>query len=220
MFAYTVEAALQAHGLDRIVISSDDPDLAAMAGRYGIGFVQRPADLAVDTTPLDDAVRHVCRLLQERDGYQPDVILTMQGNVPVRKAGQIDEVIARLARLTEASAVCTAQPLRFRPEWAKIITDGETGACAPYMPADTRFRMQEYAPLYVMDGAIYGVRWNTLWQTAGSRATHAWFGERPHLLVQDDARYSLEVDYADQAALAEHHLRALAGRSEEEPDPA
>src|SRR5947207_8008503 len=87
MFAYTIEAALKATRLDRIVVSSDDPELAAMAQRYGVEFIERPADLAVDTAPLDDALRHVSRLLEDRDGFHADVILTMQGNVPIRKDG-------------------------------------------------------------------------------------------------------------------------------------
>lgn len=212
MFAYTIEAALRAARLDRIVISSDDPELAVMAGRYGVEFIERPADLAGDAAPLDDALRHACRLLDERDGFHADVILTMQGNVPVRKEGQIDQVIERLERVPAATAVCTAQELRFRPEWAKVITNEQTGECAPYMSVDRGFRTQDYAPIYAMDGAIYGVRSETLWAAAGNRAFHAWFGDRLHLLVQDDAMYSLEVDYPDQARQAEYFLRLMAER--------
>ena len=209
MFGYTVEAALQARKLDRVVISSDDEALIPMANRYGIEFIHRPADLATDSAPLDDAIRHVCRLLDERDRFQPDVILTMQSNVPIRRRGQIDEVVARLERLEHATAVCTAQHLRFRPEWAKVITDDQTGECAPYIEVDRGFRTQDYAPIYAMDGAIYGVRRTTLLASAGNRATHSWFGSRLHLLVQDDAMYSLEVDYPDQIALAEFYLARI-----------
>ena len=213
MFAYTIEAAQRATRLDRLVISSDDPELAEMAGRYDVEFIARPPDLAIDSAPLDDAVRHVRELLSERDGYHADLVITMQGNVPIRKEGQIDQVVEKLERTPQATAVCTAQELRFRPEWAKVMRNKTTGECAPYMPANGGFRTQDYEPIYTMDGAIYGVRWTTLAATAGNRAVHAWFGERLHLLVQDDSMYSLEVDYPDQATQAEYWLSSLVDRT-------
>ncbi len=209
MFAYTLEAALDAKRLDRLVVSSDDPALEELARAYGVEFVPRPAELASDTAALDDAIRQVVRLLASRDGFHADLAITMQGNVPIRKTGQIDEVIARLERTPEATAVCTAQQLRFRPEWAKVITDPATGACEPFMNSDRGFRTQDYPKIFAMDGAVYGVRVSTLEATDGNRALHAWFGERLHLLVQDDDKYSLEVDYPDQARQAEHYLRAM-----------
>jgi CMP-N-acetylneuraminic acid synthetase len=212
MFAYTIEAARRATRLDRLVISSDDPELEQMARRYGVEFVERPSGLATDLAALDDALRHVVELLESRDGFHADLVVAMQGNVPVRKEGQIDEVVQRLERLPEATAVCTAHHLRFRPEWAKVLSNEATGACAPFMVADQGFRTQDYTPIYAMDGAIYGVRSDVLRATTGNRALHAWFGDRLHLLVQDNAMYSLEVDYPDQAIQAEFFLRATAER--------
>ena len=62
-----------------------------------------------------------------------------------------------------------------------------------------------------MDGAILGVRVNTLWKSEGNKAAHAWLGEKLHLLVQEDPMYSHimyshEVDYAHQLQLAEFYL--------------
>jgi CMP-N,N'-diacetyllegionaminic acid synthase len=215
MFAYTIEAALRARQLDRLVVSSDDRELGEMASRYDVEFLERPADLASDSAPLDDALRHVCWTLEQRDGFLPDVVVGMQGNVPVRKDGQIDEVVDRLERVPEATSVCTAQMQRFRPEWAKVISNEQTGECVPYMSADRGFRAQDYDPIYVMDGAIYGVRTTTLRAAANNGATHAWFGSRIHLIVQDEPMYALEVDYPDQAVLAECYLRLLADRAAE-----
>lgn len=217
MFVYTIEAALRAWRLDRLVISSDDPLLAEMASGYGVEFVQRPAALATDSAPVDDALRHVCDLLERRDGFLPDVVVMLQGNVPIRKEGQIDEVIARFERWPRATAVCTAQAQRFRPEWAKVICDPQTGECAPYMSADRGFLSQDYPPIYLIDGAVCGVRLETLRSTAGNLATHAWLGPRLHLVVQDDAMYSLEIDYPEQMNLAECLMRLQAERIASKP---
>jgi N-acylneuraminate cytidylyltransferase len=211
MFAYTVAAAAQAKRLDRVVVSSDDDRLRPIAAQYGAEFVHRPAELATATAAFDDALRHVCRFLKARDGFRADVVLAMQGNVPVRKPGQIDDVVRRLEDLPDATAVCTAQEVRIRPEWAKVLTDEATGAVRPFLTGAFGYRAQDLPRLLALDGAICAVRRSTLEQTEGDRSVHAWLGPHLHLLVQDGPMYSLEVDYPDQLDLAELYLRRLGG---------
>lgn len=206
MFAYTLKAAREARRLDRVVISSDDQKLRSLADRHGIEFLERPSELCTDTAALDDAVRQVCRLLEARDGFRPDVIVMMQGNIPVRKEGQIDRLLQRFEELAEVTALCTAQEVRQRPEWTKIIQDDLTGEAVSYLPGFTGYRTQDYPPLFMVDGAIVGVRWGPLFATEGNRAAHAWLGPRLSLMVQEHPMYSLEVDYPDQLSLAEFYL--------------
>ena len=213
MFAYALEAALRASIVDRLVVSSDDPEIATLARQYDVEFVERPRELAQATSAIDDAYRHVCDVLLNRDGFQPALVVGMQGNVPVRKEGQIDELIRHFDEQPGATAICTAQEVRFRPEWAKVIVDGSTGEAASYLSEDKGFRTQDYPELYVLDGAVCGVRRETLRATAGDRTTHAWLGNRLHLLVQDEPMYSLEIDYPDQLPLAEYYLERLAARA-------
>ena len=208
MFAYTLEAAVAARRIDRLVVSSDDLELGPLAAQYGVEFFERPASLCSAESALEDAVHHVLDTLMARDRFQPELVIVAQGNVPVRRAGRIDEVIERLEALPQATAVCTAQPLRQRPEWAKRLSDPATGLAVPYLPGHAAFRTQDYPPLFLMDGAVYGVRRSTLEASRGRRVLHAWFGERLHLLAQEHAMYSLEVDYPDQVALAVWYLLA------------
>ncbi len=204
MFEYTLEAAT-ASRLDRVVVSSDDFSLRPLAERYGVEFIERPPELCTPTAPLEEALRHACRLLQARDQFEPEIVVAMLGNVPVRKLGQIDEVVGKLKGLPEATAVCTASELRARPEWAKVLR-GSDGEAAPFLPGFTGYRTQDYPRIYLMDGAVAAVRREVLYSTQGQSAAHAWFGGRVHLLVQEHAMYSLEVDYSDQRALAEFYL--------------
>lgn len=206
MFAYTVEAALESKRLHRVVISSDDPKLKPLAARYGVEFIERPAELSSSSASLDDAVRHVCRTLEARDGFRPDVVLTMQGNVPVRKGGQMDEVIRRFEELPQATAICTAQVTHQRPEWAQVMKDPLTGEARPFMPGPAAYRVQDFPDLFILDGAILGVRLSTLFAQEKNRAALAWCGERLHLIPQEHPMYSLEVDYPDQRAMAEFYL--------------
>ena len=204
MFSYTLEAAHAARSLDRVVISSDDLGLKPIAEGYGFEFLERPAELCSLTAALDDALRKVCRDLERRDGFVPDGVVTLLGNVPVRKAGQIDGVVRCLEALPQATAVCTAQEVRSRPEWAKRI-DGD-GRAEPFLSGQWAYRAQDYSRIYRMDGAVAAVRREVLFRTEGNRAAHAWFGDQLYLMVQEHARYSLEVDYPDERALAEFYL--------------
>jgi N-acylneuraminate cytidylyltransferase len=209
MFAYTLEAAVASKRLDRIAVSSDDLDLRSIAAHYGVSFVERPGFLARATSALDDAVRHACRSIEVSDGFVPDVLVTMQANVPIRKTGQIDEVVRRLERLPMATAVCTAWEVRFRPEWAKVLKDEKTGTVTAYVPGPQPYRKQELPKLYMLDGAVLAVRRNVLFETEGDRAAHAWLGPRLHIVPQPDPMYSLEVDYPDELTLVEYHLLRL-----------
>ncbi len=204
MFSYTLEAARAARSLDRVVISSDDLDLKPVAEQYGFEFLQRPAELCSLTAALEDALRQVCRELERRDRFVPEGVVTLLGNVPIRKAGQIDEVVRRLQSTPEATAVCTAQEVRSRPEWAKRMK--EDGRAEPFLSGQWAYRTQDYPRIYMMDGAVAAVRREVLFRTEGNRAAHAWFGDQSYLLVQEHAMYSLEVDYPDQRALAEFYL--------------
>jgi len=206
MFAYTLEASLESKLLDRIVVSSDDFELKKLTEQYGIEFITRPPELATAASALDDAVRHVCRYLEQRDEFQPDVVLTFQGNVPIRKEGQIDDLILRFKELPKATAICTAQESFLRPEWASVITDEVTGEATPFLQGKFPYRTQDFPRLFYMDGAIYGVRIKTLWEQEGKKEAHAWFGSDIHLILQDSSMYSHEIDYPHQVQLAEFYL--------------
>jgi len=206
LFTYTLDAALAATRLDMLVISSDDLKLKALAKERGVEFIQRPSALCEDASALDDALRHSYRFLEARDQFRPDIIVNLHAVLPVRKPGQIDEVIDRLESMPGATAVCTAGQVRKRPEWAKVIVNEQTGEAAPFMPGRSPYRTQDFPGLYAMDGAVLAVRTKTLMETEGDRSAHAWLGSGLYLVVQDDPMYSLEVDYPDETALAAFYL--------------
>lgn len=207
MFAYTLEAARASELLSKVVVSSDDLQLQSLTEQYGFEFIRRPEKLSTLTSPLEDALRHACRLLKQRDQFQPDAVVVLLGNIPVRKSGQIDAVIRRLGELPEATAICTAQEVRLRPEWMKVLKERDSGQALPFLTGNHPYRAQDCPKLYLMDGAVAAVRRETLFATEGDRSLHAWLGERTFLFVQDHPMFSLEVDYPDQRELAEWYLR-------------
>src|SRR4030042_1764807 len=87
--AYTIEAALQSHLANKIIISTDDEKIARVAMKYDIQVVKRPKEYSTDTAPIEQALRHVVRLLKGEQGYLADIVVWLQANIPIRKKGQI-----------------------------------------------------------------------------------------------------------------------------------
>ncbi|CAA7603172.1 3-deoxy-manno-octulosonate cytidylyltransferase [Acididesulfobacillus acetoxydans] len=97
LLAWTIEAALEAGCLDRLILTTEDEEIAAVGRKYGceVPFL-RPAELAQDSTPGIEPVLHALRWLAEREGYRPDYVLLLQPTSPLRRAEQIRECAARM----------------------------------------------------------------------------------------------------------------------------
>lgn len=204
LIGYTIEAALESKLVDRTVVSTDSPDIAKVAEESGAKTVVRPAELASATSPIDDALRHAVRQLERQEGFSPDIVVLLQANVPVRKKGEIDEVIKRLMETEDATAVVTVYRIDQRPEWMKIL-DRETGRITPYMEPTGKYRMQDLPELYLIDGAVLAVKTDVLMTTEGDRKIHAYLGGRIYAVIHDK-KYSTEVDEEEDFETAEYFL--------------
>jgi CMP-N,N'-diacetyllegionaminic acid synthase len=96
LIAWTIRQAVAASRIDRIVVSTDDGEIADVARRYGaeVPFL-RPAELATDTAPTEPVLIHVVDELRQSEGYRPKSVVLLQPTCPVRKAGSVDRAIAR-----------------------------------------------------------------------------------------------------------------------------
>jgi CMP-N-acetylneuraminic acid synthetase len=108
LIAHTVEAALGARRLDRVLVSTDAQDIARAARRAGaeVPFL-RPAALAGDEVPTLPVIQHAVDWL-EAAGTSVEVVVTLQPTSPLRGAAEIDAVLELLQRSGAASAVSVA----------------------------------------------------------------------------------------------------------------
>ena len=85
MIAWTIEAALAAHSIDDVVVTTDSAQIAAAARDAGADVpFMRPADLAADGTPMVDTVLHALDAL-EAQGQAYDVVALLQPTSPLRR---------------------------------------------------------------------------------------------------------------------------------------
>lgn len=204
LIAYTVESALESSLCTKVVVSTDDSEIARASKKIGADIIMRPDDIALDTSPIDDALRHAVRSLEKEEGVKYDIVVLLQANVPVRKKGEIDEVIKKLLKIKDATAVVTVYAIDQRPEWMKMI-DLDTGGIKPFMELTNLYRKQDLPELYLLDGAIIAVRTDALIETEGIKRIHSYLGDRVYPFIHD-AKYAVEIDEEKDLELAEYYL--------------
>lgn len=106
LLAYTIQAALAARSITRLVVTTNDPEIGDIARRLGaeVPFL-RPPELAEDETPDYPVVRHALEWLEAKDGYRPDLIVQLRPTSPLRTSLQLDEAVALLRAHPDADSV-------------------------------------------------------------------------------------------------------------------
>ncbi len=198
LLAYTALAAIGSGVCDRIVLSTEDEEIAAIGRDCGLEVpFLRPAELARDESPMLPVLQHALdRLSQE--GWRPDIVLILQPTSPLRRAGHIRGVVDQLAE-TRADAVVTVLelPRHLSPDYVMRV---EGGRLVPFLEEGVRVtRRQDARAAYVREGTVYAC-WRSTLERHGSI-----YGEdcRPFLM---DACDSLSIDSLDDWAEAERRL--------------
>src|SRR5262245_3570845 len=105
LLTYTAEAALAAKRLARVVLSTEDEEIACMGRQCGLDMpFMRPAELAQDETPTLPVLQDVVRKL-EATGECYDAVFTLQPTTPLRRADDIDGAIELLERTGADSVI-------------------------------------------------------------------------------------------------------------------
>lgn len=155
LIAYSIAAARQAAAIDRVLVSTDDPQIAAVAAELGaeVPFL-RPAELATDTARGLDVARHALQWLAAQEGYRPDILVELQPVAPLRLAADIDAAVELLISTGADSVVGLVETQH--PYYLRTL---DRGAMRPFLP-DTpeAFRRQDLPPVYRCNGAIIAVR--------------------------------------------------------------
>lgn len=96
LLAYSIEAALKTPSIDRVVVSTDDDDIGAVARQYGAEVIWRPAEISGDSASSESALLHALDHLQDLNGYQPDLVVFLQATSPIRQPHDVQNAIDHL----------------------------------------------------------------------------------------------------------------------------
>jgi spore coat polysaccharide biosynthesis predicted glycosyltransferase SpsG/CMP-N-acetylneuraminic acid synthetase len=93
MIYYAINACLGHQGLHRVVVSTDDEEIALLSERFGAEVLYRPPHLAEDAVPLDPVIAHAVDAAEEKDGESFDIVLTVQPTSPLVRPADIAQAI-------------------------------------------------------------------------------------------------------------------------------
>jgi CMP-N-acetylneuraminic acid synthetase/spore coat polysaccharide biosynthesis predicted glycosyltransferase SpsG len=95
LIRYAIENALASIRIDRVVVSTDDEEIAYVAQMAGAEVLRRPAELCGDAVPLDPVIHHAVTTWEAERGEQFDAVVTLQPTSPLLSPRTIDAAIER-----------------------------------------------------------------------------------------------------------------------------
>lgn len=197
---YTAVAALACQRLARVILSTDDAEIAAVARTCGIEvpFI-RPAEFARDDSPTLPVLRHAVQALEEA-GDRYDAICLLQPTNPFRQPGDIDACLELLAE-TGADCVITILPVpdQYNPHWVYFR---DPDGCLRLSTREQHPipRRQLLPPAFHREGSVYAMRRDVL------MLGNSLFGERVVGFEMDPAR-AVNIDTLEDWCRAEEMLR-------------
>ncbi len=190
LIAFSIEAGLTATSVDRVVVSTDDPDIAEVARAYGADVpFMRPAALAEDTTTDLPVFEHALTWLASHDGWVPDIVVHLRPTSPIRPPCLVDDAVARLRADPLADSVRGVVAAGQNPyKMWRLLDDGTmTALLAAEIPECYNLPRQALPATYWQTGHLDVVRTATIVQG------HSMSGPRILPLVIDSA-YTCDLD--------------------------
>jgi CMP-N-acetylneuraminic acid synthetase len=193
----TGNALVECGIVKRSIVSTDDAEIAQVAGQYGgdVPFLRPPA-LATDTAKAIDYVLHALDEL-EAAGENFDAVMLLQPTTPVRSVGDICAAVDRFAS-SEADSLISCYQEDYIHDMVMYFEDGGSYLRPKHPDHNKGVRRQEYGPSMVRNGAVYLTRAGYL------RRTGQLICDRPALMRMSKAD-SIDLNTPDDLKI----LRAV-----------
>ena len=162
LLAYTAASARQSAGLSRVLLSTDDQEIAEIGKAVGLDVpFLRPAELAQDTTPMIDVILHAIRWV-ESQGERYEAVCLLQPTSPLRTAQTIDRCVASLWQRNVDTVISVRPvPTEYNPLW--VFFEAADGLLQPsignreFVPS-----RQLLPPAYHRDGSVFAAKTETV----------------------------------------------------------
>jgi len=181
LIAYTIQVALESKLFERVIVSTDDEEIANVAKKYGadVPFV-RPKELSDDFTGTGDVVKHALEWLKA-EGETYDYVCTIYATAPLLQPRYLLEGYNALKDSSAINAFsATSMPFPIQRTF-KINNDGR---CEMFTPEHYMSRSQDLEEAYQDAGQFY-------WTRVDEKSDETMFGKDsipiilPRHLVQD-----------------------------------
>lgn len=204
---WTIDAALRASTRGRVVVSTDAPQVRAIAIQSGAEVVDRPPELAGDAASVDDAARHAARAADLRS---PACVI-LYANVPVRPPGLIDRAVD-VWRRTGCDSVQSYAPVGKTHPWWMARVDHDSGRVRPWEGDRLNhgvYRRQDLPEALAPDGGVLLVSRRALFlEVAGADpGPHAFLGADRRGVITEPGQV-VDIDTPIDLLVADAILRS------------
>ncbi|MBX2976359.1 MAG: acylneuraminate cytidylyltransferase family protein [Ignavibacteriaceae bacterium] len=155
LIAYTIENGLQSKYIDKLIVSTDDEEIADISTKHGalVPFL-RPKELANDTAKAIGVVKHALITMEEKDGVEYSIVVYLEPPAPLKLTEDIDTAIEMFIEKKPDSVVSVNEANQFHPILMKQIVNGKLEPI--WKPEPEGVPRQQYEPkAYMRNGAVY-----------------------------------------------------------------
>lgn len=163
LIGHSINVARQISTVNKIIVSTDSDEIAAVAESYSAEVIKRPRELAGDTASEWLAWQHAIQFLQAR-GESFEVFLSLPATSPLRGKRDIEQCLAALDDSTDM--VITVTPAARSPYFNMVIR-GEDGYSEVVMRDDIIHRRQDAPTVYDMTTVAYVSRPDFILKNSG-----------------------------------------------------
>jgi len=204
LLAYTIEEALASRCLSRYIVSTDSLEIAGVAREWGAECIERPAELAGDTTPSLDALRHAVFEAEKQEGLNYDIIVELRCTNPLKTADDIDGAIEKLIDTRADSVIGVSMLEDHHPARIKRLVDDRIVDFVMPEPRDGQRQLLR-PDAYIRNGSIYAVRRDLVMNGAGQLFNHK--NSRPWIMPQErSVNVDTELDFLLIEALLKRQM--------------
>lgn len=199
LIAYAIDAARTAASVDRVLISTDDSEIADVARELGaeVPFL-RPRELADDAAPMLGVLWHALAWL-ESQGVAVEALVLLQPTSPLRTGRHVEEAVALFRSAPASSVVSVVEvPHQFNP--VSVMKMSDQGALVPFLGGQAVVtRRQDKPKAYARNGPVVLVCHPDTLRSGELYGASC----LPYLMSEED---SLDIDTPQDLLLAEQAL--------------
>ncbi|RKY30105.1 MAG: transferase [Candidatus Omnitrophota bacterium] len=200
LIGWTIDAAKTAKNINRVVVSTDDTEIASVAEHFGADVVWRPEEISGDSASSEEALLHVLEHLDNSEDYRPELVIFLQCTSPLTTAKDIDGTIEAMLEAQADTALSTTPFHYFL--WKQNPQKNAVGInhdkCIRQLRQERETQLLETGAVYVMNARKF-------------RQTRNRFFGRTAMYVMPQER-CLEIDDPVDLKVAEVLLRDMLKR--------
>jgi N-acylneuraminate cytidylyltransferase len=157
LVGWAIEVARLCPSIQRVIVSTDDEEIAATAQQYGaeVPFM-RPSELAGDTTPEWLAWQHAIRTMEAIDGYRTEIMVSVPSTSPLRSVEDVESCVHTLIQSNVDIAI-TVTPSARNP-FFNMVTFANGRARLVMQPPHPTYCRQDAPEVFDITTVAYAAR--------------------------------------------------------------